>query len=118
MHHNLSKALVAFASLLTCSLSAPSRPSGTGGHHGGAPSAKALYFITNDASNAVAAVPIGSNGMLSMGTVTPTGGSGEVSISSADNQPASPDGLLSQSCLTIAGNVCFLSRQNPELHDD
>jgi hypothetical protein len=67
-------------------------------------SAKALYLITNDASNGVAAVPIGADGLLSTGTLTATGGSGSNSLK-ADGTVAAPDGLLSQSSLTIVGSV-------------
>ncbi|OQU96621.1 hypothetical protein CLAIMM_02674 [Cladophialophora immunda] len=69
--------------------------------------ARAIYFITNDASNSVAAVPVASNGMLSEGTLTPTGGDGGNSISGTTNEPAAPDALISQSALTIAGNNIF-----------
>lgn len=65
---------------------------------------RALYFITNDKINAVVALPINANGQLSPGTVTRTGGAGSVALNS-DNQPATPDALVSQSALTIAGNV-------------
>jgi hypothetical protein len=65
---------------------------------------KAVYFITNDATNAVVALPIGPDGKLSAGTVTQTGGAGSASLKS-DGQPAAPDALVSQSALTIAGDV-------------
>ncbi|OAL26487.1 hypothetical protein AYO20_10056 [Fonsecaea nubica] len=68
--------------------------------------ARAIYFITNDASNSVAAVPVAANGMLSQGSLTPTGGEGSNSIT-AENEPAAPDALISQSSLTIAGNNIF-----------
>ncbi|KAK0639638.1 hypothetical protein B0T16DRAFT_463289 [Cercophora newfieldiana] len=67
---------------------------------------RALYFITNDETNSVVALPIGADGRLSPGTVTPTGGSGSVALN-ADNQPATPDALVSQSALAIAGNLIF-----------
>ena len=65
---------------------------------------KAVYFITNDDVNAVAALPIGNDGTLSQGTVTETGGAGSIALD-ADKQPATPDALVGQSALTIAGNV-------------
>ncbi len=68
------------------------------------PAGRALYFITNDDANAVVALPIGADGRLSPGSVTPTGGAGSVALNS-DNKPATPDALVSQSALTIAGNV-------------
>jgi len=65
---------------------------------------KAVYFITNDQANAVVALPIGPDGKLSPGTMTPTGGAGSIALNSK-GQPATPDALVSQSALTIAGNV-------------
>lgn len=65
---------------------------------------KAIYFLTNDAENAVVAVPIGANGMLSKGTVTKTGGAGSISVD-AKGKPATPDALVAQSSLTVVGNV-------------
>jgi hypothetical protein len=65
---------------------------------------KALYLLTNDEANAVVALPIDANGKLSPGTVTPTGGCGSVALNS-DKQPATPDALVSQSALTVAGSV-------------
>jgi hypothetical protein len=67
---------------------------------------KAVYFITNDQKNAVGALPIGADGMLSNGTLTSTGGAGSNAVDGSNNQPAVPDALVSQSALTIAGNVC------------
>ncbi len=106
MQYKLLQASLAFASFLTLIQTAPTQWHGTpspGSNHFG--SSKAIYFITNDAQNAVAAVPIGADGMLSGGTVTATGGSGGNSISAATKEPAGPDALISQSSLTIAGNV-------------
>lgn len=69
------------------------------------PVGKALYFLGNEVEgNTVVAVPIGSNGQLSGGTVTPTGGKGSNSLD-ADGQPASPDPLVSQGSLVVVGNV-------------
>lgn len=67
---------------------------------------KAIYFLTNDAENAVVAVPIGANGMLSKGTVTKTGGAGSISVD-AKGEPATPDALVAQSSLTVVGNNVF-----------
>lgn len=66
---------------------------------------KAIYFITNDDTNSVVALPIGTAGTLSKGTVIPTGGKGSVGISKATNEKAIGDGLTSQSAITISGNV-------------
>jgi hypothetical protein len=75
---------------------------------------KAVYFLTNDAENAVVALPIGKDGMLSAGTVTKTGGKGSNSISAMTMQAAVPDPLVSQSALTVVGNVSssFLYRDD------
>lgn len=62
---------------------------------------RAIYFLTNEATNAVVALPIGSDGMLSKGSITKTGGAGSVSIESATKKPALTDALNSQSSLTI-----------------
>jgi hypothetical protein len=71
---------------------------------------KAVYFITNEQTNSVVALPIGPDGKLSPGTVTPTGGAGAVSLNSK-GEPAPTDALVSQSSLTLAGTVraAFLS---------
>jgi hypothetical protein len=66
---------------------------------------KAIYFLTNDQENAVVAVPIAADGTLSAGSLTATGGAGSNSIDGSTGQPAVPDPLVSQSSLTIAGNV-------------
>lgn len=66
---------------------------------------KAVYFMTNEAENAIVALPIGKDGMLSKGMVTKTGGAGSISIDGATMQPALTDALIGQSSLTVAGNV-------------
>ncbi|KAL7937750.1 hypothetical protein V8C35DRAFT_293461 [Trichoderma chlorosporum] len=70
---------------------------------------RAFYSITNEAQNSVIALPIGSNGLLSQGTSTPTGGAGgnTVNISGNKKTLAGPDALASQSALTVAGNFLF-----------
>ena len=71
----------------------------------------AIYFLTNDQSNAVVALPVGADGKLSQGSVTPAGGKGGNSINGATNEPEAPDALIGQSALTVAGNVrCALIR--------
>ncbi|KAF5679251.1 hypothetical protein FHETE_992 [Fusarium heterosporum] len=68
---------------------------------------KAIYVLTNEEVNGVLAIPInGKDGTLSRGKVTMTGGAGSVAVS-ADGKPATPDALISQSSLTIAGNHVF-----------
>ncbi|KAI0443997.1 hypothetical protein F4803DRAFT_283302 [Xylaria telfairii] len=69
---------------------------------------KAIYMISNEDKNAVLALPIGRHGLFAAGTgtLTATGGSGMTGVQ-ADNSPAIPDGLFSQSSVTIAGNHLF-----------
>jgi hypothetical protein len=74
---------------------------------------KAVYFITNDAENAVVALPIGKDGMLSAGTVTKTGGAGSNSIDGMTMMAAVPDALVGQSALTVVGNVRSISALIP-----
>lgn len=66
---------------------------------------KAVYLLTNDANNAVVALPIDEDGTLAAGTVTLSGGKGSNSIDGTTMKPAQPDALVSQSSLAIAGNV-------------
>lgn len=69
------------------------------------PSPKAIYIISNEQTNAVIALPVAANGMVSAGTSTATGGAGSNSIDGSTKEPAAPDALVSQSALTIAGHV-------------
>lgn len=71
----------------------------------------AVYLTTNLQQNAVIALPVAEDGTLSAGTVTSTGGAGSTAINGASGQLQAPDALLSQSALTIAGNVSGLSVQ-------
>jgi hypothetical protein len=66
---------------------------------------RAIYITTNSAKNFVVAIPIGSNGMLSQGRMTDTGGAGSNSIDGSTNAPAAPDPLVGQAALTVAGSV-------------
>lgn len=66
---------------------------------------EAIYFITNNAENAVVAVSIGDNGTLSGGTVTLTSGKGSNSIDGTTHQPAGPDALVSQGAVDVAEKV-------------
>lgn len=89
-----------------------------GKHHGkggassnstAAPSAaKAIYFITNAANNAVVALKVAADGTLSDGSITPTGGAGMSGVDST-GAPAAPDYLFSQGAVKVADNVrlCF-----------
>lgn len=65
----------------------------------------AIYFMTNEANNAIVAIPIGNDGMLSGGSMTATGGAGSNSIDGTTNEPAIPDPLIGQAALTVAGQV-------------
>ncbi|KAH6620271.1 hypothetical protein C7974DRAFT_399339 [Boeremia exigua] len=89
-------------------------------------SGRAVYFMTNDAENAVVALPIGRDGLLSRGTVTKTDGAGSNFINSATGLRAAPDALSAQSSLVVAGDYVFavnagsntvtmmaISRRNP-----
>jgi hypothetical protein len=69
---------------------------------------KAIYMLTNDAKNAVVALPIGADGKLSKGTYIETGGAGSNSVVGSTGELAGPDALVSQSSLTVAGNVCVI----------
>lgn len=96
----LSLLLLAF---LSFAQDAASRPSCTSKQNDVAVG-KAIYFLTNDQTNGVVAIPIGADGTLSQGAVTETGGCGSVALNS-DNQPATPDALVGQSALTLVGDV-------------
>ncbi|XP_014551659.1 hypothetical protein COCVIDRAFT_30821 [Bipolaris victoriae FI3] len=67
---------------------------------------KAVYLITNEAENAVIALPIGADGRLSAGKMAKTGGTGSAAVN-AEGKPEGPDALASQSSLTVAGNNLF-----------
>jgi hypothetical protein len=77
--------------------------------------AKALYFITNEPENAVTALQVGANGLLTgLSEMTPAGGAGASAVDGSTNQPAGPDALVSQSALTVAGNVRMPFRMESE----
>jgi hypothetical protein len=65
--------------------------------------ARAVYFITNAASNSIVALKVAADGTLSDGTITCTGGAGMQGIE--NGAPAAPDALFSQGALKVAGNV-------------
>lgn len=68
-------------------------------------SAKAVYFMTNEAQNSIVALPVQKNGTLSEGTITATGGKGLQEVSAKTGQPNAPDGLSSQGSVRVAGDV-------------
>ncbi|KAF7557962.1 hypothetical protein G7Z17_g247 [Cylindrodendrum hubeiense] len=69
--------------------------------------AKSIYVMSNEDVNSVIAVPIGKNGKLFGGTSTATGGKGARVIDGTTHVSALTDGLVSQSCLTVAGHKLF-----------
>jgi hypothetical protein len=66
--------------------------------------ARALYFINNEAQNAVIAVKVNPDGTLSDGSVTLTGGAGGAGVN-AQGEPAGPDPLFSQGALALSNGV-------------
>lgn len=90
--------------LLWLAQEATSHPACKPGMNSNAMTGKAIYVLTNEKANGVLAIPIGQDGTLSKGKVTMTGGAGSVAVD-AKGKPATPDALISQSALTIAGNV-------------
>ncbi|EHK48946.1 hypothetical protein TRIATDRAFT_280963 [Trichoderma atroviride IMI 206040] len=70
---------------------------------------RAIYITSNQQQNSIIALPIGSNGQLSAGTLTATGGSGSSILNQNGNvqTPATADVLSSQSAVTVAGNYLF-----------
>ncbi|KAH8895458.1 hypothetical protein GQ53DRAFT_50910 [Thozetella sp. PMI_491] len=87
-------------------LQALALPTGCGANSAGTQPGKAVYMITNAKENAVVAVKIGQDGLLSGGTRTATGGAGSNGVDDK-GQPAAPDALFSQSALTVAGSSLF-----------
>ncbi|CAM1502754.1 Fc.00g075300.m01.CDS01 [Cosmosporella sp. VM-42] len=95
---------ILLATLLTLSPLASARPKRC--HGKSSSGGKALYFLTNEDANSVVAVPIAADGSLSGGVLTKTGGKGSTAVD-ATGKAAIPDGLVSQSSLTVAGNHVF-----------
>jgi hypothetical protein len=69
--------------------------------------AKAVYFLSNDAQNSVVALKIMPDGTLAEGSITPTGGKGGNGIDASKNASAAPDALFSQGALTVGGCNLF-----------
>lgn len=67
--------------------------------------AKAIYFISNAKNNSVVALRVASDGTLSDGSITLTGGSGMNGIDESTGKDALPDTLFSQGAVKAAGNV-------------
>ena len=70
------------------------------------PVVKALYLITDQTPNQVVALPVNHNGVVSAGTITPTGGDGGVYILS-EGVPVSADSLASQDAVVRSGHVSY-----------
>ncbi|KAI8963454.1 hypothetical protein F5Y11DRAFT_319329 [Daldinia sp. FL1419] len=68
---------------------------------------KAVYFLSNDANNSIVALPIQPDGTLKAGKKNPVNGAGSNALDGTTRKPAAPDALVSQSSITIAGNVIF-----------
>ncbi|POS79352.1 hypothetical protein DHEL01_v202237 [Diaporthe helianthi] len=104
-----------FVSLLALASSAiqvsarPARSCGSKGCAAKVTNGKAVYMLSNQASNTVVAVPIAQDGTLNEagGSSTTTGGAGATGIDGSTNAPSNPDALFSQSALTVAGNNLF-----------
>ena len=69
--------------------------------------AKALYFMTNRAENAIVAIPIGHDGFpdVAAKTMTATGGMGGNLASTTDGSKNGPDALSSQGSVQVVGDV-------------
>lgn len=61
--------------------------------------------MTNDRTNAIVALRVNTNGTLSDGSITETGGSGESATKFNTGMPAGPDALFSQGAVAVAKNV-------------
>lgn len=84
----------------------------------GLKTAKAIYFLSNDAINSVVALKVNADGTLSRdGSITLTGGSGASGIDAATNAPADDDVLFSQSALKAEGNVSLLAAVSRDYDD-
>ncbi|KAG8161165.1 hypothetical protein KVR01_009429 [Diaporthe batatas] len=106
-------ALVSLIALAPSAIQVSARPArrSCGSNAGAAKVAngKAVYVLSNQADNAVVAVPIAQDGTLDEagGSSTSTGGAGAAGIDGSTNAPSNPDALFSQSALTVAGNNLF-----------
>lgn len=91
---------------------------GSSAEPAGEKNAKAVYFLTNEPKNAVVALRVHTDGTLSEGSITLTGGSGARGIDGmANNTAAGPDALDSQSALKAEGRVSLPVAVLPEDYD-
>ncbi|KAK3372025.1 hypothetical protein B0H63DRAFT_401108 [Podospora didyma] len=71
--------------------------------------ARALYFCTNKEDNAVAAVELDKDGMVSgRASIWKTGGSGAQGVDWKTKQSAAPDSLFSSSALVVVESLVFV----------
>lgn len=81
---------------------------GYGQGYGGHSSAKNIYLQTNDAENALVAIPVNPrDGTLSGGVKVSTGGRGGNTAVNGTSTPSVPDALGSQGSVTVEGNVRY-----------
>lgn len=99
------KFLLSFLAAATLTSAAPCNHTNTGTTASAVKAAKAVYFITNEAKNAVIALKVNADGTLSEGSTTLTGGQGASGIDGAKNSTAAPDALFSQSAVKADGKV-------------
>jgi hypothetical protein len=71
------------------------------------PVVRAIYFTTNSSPNKIVALKVHTDGTLSEGTFTPTGGDGGSHIG-PDGLNVPSDALGSQDCIVRDGNVSGL----------
>jgi hypothetical protein len=67
--------------------------------------ASALYFQTNSVPNTIISLHVNHAGKVSAGSTCSTGGNGANAISPTNGEPLAADSLLSQSAVTVAGDV-------------
>ena len=70
-----------------------------------------LYFMTNQASNSIVALPIAEDGSVSAGTTTSTGGSGGFLVDAMKGTPNGPDALGCQGAVQVVDHVRARSKQ-------
>ena len=103
--------MVHFTSYISATLAVVTCVAGVAIPHSGgmkaAKTAKALYFMTNAAENSIVALPIGPDGKVSDGTITPTGGKGLQEVDAKTGIPNAPDGLASQGAVKVAAGVSY-----------
>ncbi len=75
--------------------------------------ARAVYFMTNTASNSIVALSVAADGTIAtIGSVTPTGGSGGNLVDPMKLTPNGPDALGSQGSIQVVENVSGFVLEN------